>query len=141
MYEKEIQALNMAEEGLDKSLIQHQRTLYGKARIDELRQSRPGIPEDYLSYLAEVGAGGIRNELFTIFGEPMEVEEFFEEELHEFLDSDEMVLLFGCDASGNGLLFLTDEEWQVGIIYLDDLGEIVETEQDFRSFISEAILD
>lgn len=140
MYEKEIEALSDAEKDLDKTKIEYHRTLHSELQLQELRQRFHGIPEDYLTYLAEVGEGSIGDELYTVFGELMDAEDFFDEQLHEFLDFDESVLLFGCDFSGNGLIFLPDEDWMVGIIYHDDMGEVERTEKDFRSYISEVIL-
>lgn len=141
MYEQEIQALQIQEKDVDLTLVQHRRTLYTEKQIEELRQKFVGIPETYLAYLTEVGEGSFRDEYLTIFGELLELEDFFDEALHEFIDDSERMLLFGCDYAGNGLVFLVEEGWQVGILYQDDLGEVEWTDQDFKTYISEIILD
>lgn len=141
MFEKEIEALKILEKDLDKNLIQNQRKAYSKNQIEEIKEQFPNIPEEYLKYLSEVGEGSFRDEFCTVFGELIEVEDFFDESLHEYLDFEEEVLQFGCDFSGNALIFLVNENWQVGIIYHDDLGMVEKTELNFREFISERILE
>jgi hypothetical protein len=37
-------------------------------QLDKLRKQFPGIPEDYLDYLREVGAGSFRECQFTVYG-------------------------------------------------------------------------
>lgn len=67
------------------------------------------------------------------------MEDFFDEALQEYLDFEEEVLQFGCDFSGNAFVFLIDEEWEVGIVYHDDLGVIEKTGEKFKEFISKMI--
>lgn len=132
--------LKTAEEHLDKTLIQNVRKIYSKNEIENIEKQYLNIPEEYLIYLSQIGEGGFREEFCTVFGDLIEVEDFFDEDLHEYLDFEEEVLQFGCDFSGNALVFLIDEGWEVGILYHDDLGVIEKTGQKFKEFISKMIM-
>lgn len=140
MYEKEIEFLRTSEEHLDKTLVQNQRQIYTKDQIENIQKQFPNIPNEYLKYLSQIGEGSFLEELCTVFGDLIEVEDFFDETLHEYLDYEEEVLQFGCDFSGNALVFLIEKEWNVGVIYHDDLGIIEKTGQNFKEFISEKIM-
>lgn len=132
--------LKAAEEHLDKTLIQNVRKIYSKDEIENIQKQYSNIPEEYLIYLSQIGEGAFREEFCTVFGDLIEVEDFFDEALHEYLDLEEEVLQFGCDFSGNALVFLIDEGWEVGILYHDDLGVIEKTGQKFKEFISKMIM-
>lgn len=142
MYEKELAGLNEAEKTLDKSLVQNQRTRYSAEELAELRERYPGIPEEYLAYLQEVGEGSFRAQFCTIFGDPMQVTDYLDDALHEFLpeNADSELLQFGIDFAGNPLVFLLEDNWTVGTLYQEDLGEVEESGQSFREFISALIL-
>ena len=105
-------------------------------QVEELRKEFPQIPEEYLS---EIGAGSFGKEFCTIFGDLCEIEEFYDESLLEFLDFEERVLQFGCDPSGKALVFLIDEDWKVGEIWDDDLGNVERIEKTFYEYICEII--
>jgi hypothetical protein len=141
MYEKELAYLNESEKNLDKSLIQNRRTRYSAEEIKELLELYPGIPQEYLAYLQEVGEGSFRSEFCTIFGDPMLVTDFLDDSLHEFLpdDADTTLLQFGVDLDGNPLVFLLENNWTIGTLYHDDL-DVDESGQSFREFISALIL-
>ncbi|WPC39569.1 hypothetical protein [Clostridium sp. JS66] len=139
-YERELEALKYIDQ-LDAQLISHkeERELYSKKQIEELRKEYPQIPEEYLEYLSKIGAGSFGKEFCTIFGDLCEIEDFYDESLLEFLDFEERVLQFGCDPSGKALVFLIDENWEVGEIWDDDLGSIYRTGKTFYDYISEII--
>ncbi len=139
-YERELEALKYIDK-LDVQLISHkeEREVYSKNQVEELRKEYPQIPEEYLEYLSEIGAGSFGGEFCTIFGDLCEIEEFYDESLLEFLDFKERVLQFGCDPSGKALVFLIDENWEVGEIWDDDLGNIERIEKTFYEYICEAI--
>lgn len=140
MYKMEIEFLKTAEKHLDKTLIQNQRKLYTKDQIQDIQKQYPSIPDEYLIYLSQIGEGSFLEEFCTVFGDLIEVEDFFDEALHDYLDFEEEVLQFGCDFSGNAFVFLTEEEWEVGVLYHDDLGVIEKTGEKFREFISKKIM-
>nr|WP_275298950.1 hypothetical protein [Clostridium sp. YIM B02500] len=104
-----------------------------------MRKEYPQIPEDYLEYLSEIGAGSLGNEFCTIFGDLCELDEFYDESLLEFLNFEERVLQFGCDHSNKALVFLVDDNWKVGEIWDDDLGTIERTGKTFYEYICEII--
>lgn len=139
-YQKEIEFLKSIER-LDAplTLYQNKREMYSKKQIEELRKEYPKIPEEYLEYLSEIGAGSFREEFCTIFGELCEIEDFYDENLLEFLEFEERVLQFGCDPSGKALVFLIDENWEVGEIWDDDLSTIERTGKTFYDYICEVI--
>ncbi|WP_238899045.1 hypothetical protein [Clostridium sp. YIM B02500] len=135
-YEKELDALKYIDQ-----LISHkeERDLYSKKQVEEMRKEYPQIPEDYLEYLSEIGAGSLGNEFCTIFGDLCELDEFYDESLLEFLNFEERVLQFGCDHSNKALVFLVDDNWKVGEIWDDDLGTIERTGKTFYEYICEII--
>lgn len=49
------------------------------------------------------------------------------------------MLQFGCDPSGKALVFLIDENWEVGEIWDDDLSTIERTGKTFYDYICEVI--
>lgn len=139
-YERELEALKYMDK-LDAQLILHkeEREVYSKKQTEELQKEYPQIPEEYLGYLFEIGAGSFAKEFCTIFGDLCEIEEFYDESLLEFLDFEERVLQFGCDPSGKALVFLIDENWKVGEIWDDDLGNVERTGKTFYEYICEVI--
>ncbi|MGH4124404.1 MAG: hypothetical protein ACREV6_15885 [Clostridium sp.] len=139
-YEREIEFLKSIER-LDtpQTLFQNKREVYSKKQIEELQKEHPQIPEEYLEYLSEIGAGSFREEFCTIFGELYEIEDFYDESLLEFLEFEERILQFGCDPSGKALVFLIDENWEVGEIWDDDLSTIERMGKTFYHYICEAI--
>ncbi len=139
-YEKELEKLKYIDQ-LDVQMISHkeERELYSKKQVEELKREYPQIPEEYLEYLSEIGAGSFGNEFCTIWGDLCELDEFYDESLLEFLDFEERVLQFGCDPSGKALVFLIDENWKVGEIWDDDLGNVERTGKTFYEYICEII--
>ncbi|AWI05526.1 hypothetical protein [Clostridium drakei] len=139
-YERELEALKYIDQ-LDAEMNsrQEEREVYSKKQIEELRKEYPQIPEDYLEYLSEIGAGSFGKEFCTIFGDLCEIEDFYDESLLEFLDFEEKVLQFGCDPSGKALVFIIDENWEVGEIWDDDLGSVSRAEKTFYDYICEVI--
>ncbi len=139
-YEKELESLKHIEQ-LNIQLISHkeERELYSKKQVEEFRKEYPQIPDEYLEYLSEVGAGSFCGEFCTIFGDLCEIEDFYDESLLEFLNFEERVLQFGCDPSGKALVFLIDDNWRVGEIWDDDLGNVDKTGKTFYEYICEVI--
>lgn len=139
-YERELESLKYIDK-LDAQLILHkeERELYSKKQTEELRKEYPQIPEEYLEYLLEIGAGSFAKGFCTIFGDLCEIEEFYDDSLLEFLDFEERVLQFGCDPSGKALVFLIDENWKIGGIWDDDLGNVERTGKTFYEYICELI--
>ncbi|NMM62445.1 hypothetical protein HBE96_07025 [Clostridium sp. P21] len=139
-YERELEALKYIDQ-LDAQLISHkeERELYSKKQIEELQKEYSQVPKEYLEYLSEIGAGSFGKEFCTIFGDLCEIEDFYDESLLEFLNFEERVLQFGCDPSDKALVFLIDENWEVGEIWDDDLGSIYRTGKTFYDYISEIV--
>nr|WP_243186859.1 SMI1/KNR4 family protein [Clostridium muellerianum] len=113
--------------------------MYSKKQIEELQKEYSQVPKEYLEYLSEIGAGSFGKEFCTIFGDLCEIEDFYDESLLEFLNFEERVLQFGCDPSDKALVFLIDENWEVGEIWDDDLGSIYRTGKTFYDYISEIV--
>jgi hypothetical protein len=57
MYEEEVAFLAAVEDRADET---NGRRLLDAAAVERLRQEFPGIPEDYLAYLGEIGVGTVR---------------------------------------------------------------------------------
>ncbi len=67
MYEEEIQFLKNIEDPSDSN---NQRDLLTDAECKELQSKYPGIPNEYTSYLMEVGYGSVREDQYMIYGYP-----------------------------------------------------------------------
>ncbi len=96
--------------------------------VGRLRDRYPGIPEDYLDYLAEVGDGG--NE-YAVYNGLVGPEDIFGSRADAF---GKRLLCFGDNFMGDVGAFLPDEGWAVVELVHEDMS-ICPTEQSFAQFI------
>src|ERR1043166_3338798 len=101
MYEEEIAFLEAVEDPAEQT-NRHRRPL-DPAAVARIRQTFPGIPEDYLAYLGEIGPGSARECRYMIYEAPRWCDEFSWFESHG-----RKLLVFGDSFSGD--LFALDAE-------------------------------
>jgi hypothetical protein len=115
----------------------NRRTTLTAAEIGELRTAYPGIPDDYLDYLTEVGWGSFRECQYMVYGGPIDPDEIFGAQAVAVFGK--RILCFGDNFSGDPGAFLPDEDWKVVEIWHDSL-DIHQTNKNFGAFIREQML-
>jgi hypothetical protein len=85
------------------------RDRFTSKQLAKLRREYPGVPEEYLDYLCEVGAGAFRECQFTVYG-------FLglPSEICGLPDPSERFLGFGDNFAEWMSGFLPDERWTIG---------------------------
>lgn len=115
----------------------NQRTTFTADELQAIRTKYPGVPDDYLDYLAEVGQGAFRECQYAVYGGFTRPDEVFDAESAASLGK--RVLCFGDNFSGDLGGFLPDEDWKVVEIWHDSM-TIYETNQSFEAFIRQQML-
>ena len=113
------------------------RNKYDPKRIQEVVHEYAGIPQDYVAYLAEVGAGAFRECQYVVYDGFIDPDEIFDAETAATFGK--RVLCFGDNFSGDPAGFLPDEDWNVVELWHDSL-ESFEPNQTFGEFIREKML-
>jgi hypothetical protein len=131
-YDKEIEFLTRVESHEDKK----QRTVVSASELQQLALEHPGIPLDYLDYLAQVGAGSFRNCQYTVYGEFFEADEILGPEATRF---GREILCFGDNFSGDPAGFMPSKNWAVVELWHDDL-TLDFTKKTFHEFIRDRML-
>lgn len=130
MYEEEIQFLRVVEDPHD---ITNQRQPLNEQAIERLRRSFPGISEEYLAYLREIGAGSVKECQYEIY------EPDFDDATPLFLVGN--LLFIGHDFIGNS--FALDADSDFCVVELDHEGGgkgIYPMGGSFRAFIRDQML-
>ena len=130
MYEEELAFLVAVEDPTEQSNW-HRRPL-DPAAVERIRQTFPGIPEDYLAYLREVGPGSVRECQYAIYEGPDWCDE---EPLFSWFESNgRKLLVVGDNFSGD--LFAFDTEQNYGVVELlhEDM-EVWPFRGGFKEFI------
>jgi len=81
-------------------------TPISKEEASELRQQHPGLPEDYIEFLEQVGYGSVGPNRFSIYEAPGEPSDIFDEETASACGP---VILIGDDFQGYILAFRTTD--------------------------------
>lgn len=114
----------------------HRLKRFNQDEINQLRQKYIGIPNDFLDYLAQVGAGSLNRCRYMIYGDLLKPSDIFNlEDVEEFENQN---LLFGDDFAGNPAGFLVSEHWRVAEILHEDL-TVSEIDLTFSQFIRQII--
>jgi hypothetical protein len=108
-----------------------------KAR--NLRREYPGVPDDFIAYLSEVGAGNFRECQFKVYGSLGTPDEILGEGVLPRKDASVRVLCFGDNFSGDLSGFLPDESWAVVELWHDD-GSLYRVKKSFGEYIRERML-
>lgn len=102
------------------------------AAILEEMAALVGIPQDYLSFLEEVGYGSVRDGYFMLYGGLIEAEELYNAEENPALHQ---VLLLGDNFSGDAVGFLTTGGWSIVEVWHEDLSIMPREEKTFAEFV------
>lgn len=110
----------------------NKRTMLRSFETDAIRDEHPGIPEEYLAYLKEIGWGPFRECQYMVYGGLMDPEDIFDKET--IAQFGKRVLLFGDNFSGDPAGFLPDESWKVVELWHDSIN-VYDPKQSFGTFI------
>jgi hypothetical protein len=108
-------------------------------QVDKLRRQFPGVPEDFLAYLREVGAGAFRECQFTVYGFLGTPDEILGEGVLYRRDPSIRVLCFGDNFSGDMSGFLPEKRWVISEVWHDD-GTLYRVKKPFDKYIRERML-
>lgn len=102
--------------------------------VAEIKARCPGIPQDYLDFLREVGSGEVGESDFMIYEGPVAPEDVFGRD-----DGLSHLLLLGDDFQGYCVAFDPTREWVV--VEIDPTNRSVEvTASSFSSYVRNDIL-
>jgi hypothetical protein len=104
--------------------------------LAKLRATFPGVPEDYLAYLREVGAGSFRECQYAVYSGFEPPDYFFGDRADRL---NQPILCFGDNYSGDPAGFVPGQEWRVVEIWHHDLS-VHDTGLSFREFIRKQML-
>ncbi|WP_299005965.1 SMI1/KNR4 family protein [uncultured Shewanella sp.] len=97
----------------------------------------PDIPQDYISFLTELGFGGLAQDSYMIYSGLMASDEIYDKESAEELKN---ILFFGDDFMGYCSGFDTENEWR--IVEVDPIDKSYEvTHSSFSEFIQDLLED
>lgn len=134
-YQEEISFLEMVEDKEEAEM--NSREKWADAQIKELVEQCPGIPQDYLDYLKEIGTGSFRECQFGVHGALETIEDLTGYDLYDL--EDKRFLVFGDNYSGDFSGFLIEEEWKVAEFWHDS-EELQICGQTFHQYIREQML-
>jgi hypothetical protein len=115
------------------------RTKFSAAQISKLRRQFPGVPDDFLDYLREVGAGNFRECQFKVYGSLGTPDEILGKGVFDWLDPEIRVLCFGDNFGGDMSGFLPDRKWAVVELWHDS-GTVYRLRKSFGKYIREQML-
>ena len=99
MYEQEVEFLSSVEDEVD---VSNQRDLFSKSECLKLKEKFPNIPDEYLAYLQEIGAGTAREQQYDIYADPALNNEDERFSWYQPIDfKDKVYLVIWDDFSGN----------------------------------------
>lgn len=105
-----------------------------QSEIDQIAKAWPGIPDDYLVFLRERGAGGMEEGFHFVFlRAPLDAErDVFKDDLVTRNGAKGPICVFGHDQSGLTFGFDAGDEWR--ILEIDEYRELVPLDLSFRQF-------
>jgi predicted DNA-binding WGR domain protein len=108
-------------------------------QVEKLRRQFPGVPEDFLAYLLQVGEGAFRECQFAVRGDLVTPDELFGEGVFFRQDPTTRVLCFGDNFSGDMSGFLPEKRWSIVELWHDD-GTLYPVKKPFGKYIREEML-
>ena len=134
MYEREIAFLAKVEDPADQT---NRRKPLDPAAVEGIRRKFPGLPEEYLAYLLEVGPGSVRECQYMIYEAPVWCNE---EPLFSWVEApDRKLLVIGDNFSGDLFVLDADQNYQVAEFDHETI-EAVPRDAGFTEFIREKML-
>lgn len=106
---------------------------------DKMKRQFPGVPEDFLAYLREVGAGAFRECQYTVYGFLGTPDESLGAGVLYRQDPSIAVLCFGDNFSGDLSGFLPEARWAVVELWHDD-GTLYRVKKAFGKYIRDQML-
>ena len=122
---------------LDEHSRKSKRTILPTAEVEKLRKTYPGIPDDFVDYLSEIGWGSFLECRYMVYDGFVDLESIFDAKTAATFSK--RVVCFGDNFSGDLGGFLPDESWKVIEIWHDSM-EIYDPGQSFEEFIRDLIL-
>ena len=130
-------AARLAEAEAKGERFESNRDLVNPDSAAEIRAKFPGIPEDYLAYLQQIGAGSFLSCSYAIYSSPIRPEDVFGSRDPSWPDD---LLVFGDNFSGDLGVFEPSSGWAVGELW-HEYRTIVRSEKSFFEFIETLIYD
>jgi hypothetical protein len=115
------------------------RDRFSQSQVDEMVAEHGNVPEDFLAYLREVGAGNFRECQFKVYSFLGTPDEILGEGVLLLDDPSLHILCFGDNFSGDLSGFLPDENWAVVELWHDS-GTIYRVNKSFAQYIREMML-
>src|SRR5687768_15396663 len=117
----------------------NRRTRISDAEAATIRQRFPGVPDDFVAYLREVGRGNLRECQFKVYGCLGTPDDILGEGVFDWIEPGTRVLCFGDNYQGDLSGFLPDDGWAVVELW-HDAGELYRTDQTFGQYIRDRML-
>ena len=111
----------------------NERTVFSSNELMELVKNYPGIPNDYVEFLAKIGCGSFREGTYVVYSGLVAVNEIL-----PGFESDYKILCFGDDLRGDPAGFIPSQDWKVVEIFHEDYDVHCE-DQTFSEFIAERL--
>lgn len=134
MYENELRFLESHEDLEDET--NGQRSVFSVEEMDKLLREYPSLPEEYIAYLIEVGAGPFRECQYEVFDAPCYFEELYEV---GFEFEPKRYIAFGHNFSGDTSVFDAKQGFEV-LDFWHDSFEFYAKNMSFKAFIKEKML-
>lgn len=135
MYEEEIKFLNRVENNNKAPMDERRKWI--TEEVSQIKKRFPDIPNDYITYLQEIGTGSFRECQFGVHGLLETIDEIVGEGLYDIKDN--LFLIFGHNYSGDFSGFIADKGWKVAELW-HETGELYVTDQTFQQYIREQML-
>ena len=103
-------------------------------QAQELKTKFPGVPDAFVAYLCEVGAGAFRECQFTVYGFLGTPDDILGKGVLRRKDASIPVWCFGDNFSGDLSGFLPEEDWAVVELWHDD-GTLWRVKKSFGEYI------
>ncbi|GAA3752057.1 MULTISPECIES: SMI1/KNR4 family protein [Flavobacterium] len=128
---------NLEIEFLKKVEDNNNRTALTVNQIEDLLSEFPKLPEDYITYLQEVGSGSFRNCQFNIASSLFNLEDLGLENHYELKSN---IWFFGDNFSGDFSGFDFDRNDGKIVEFWHESGELYYTNKSFQTYIREQML-
>ena len=134
IYSEEIQFLKRVEESGNS---QNERRILSRSEIDTIQENFKTVSEEYLCYLAEIGAGSFRECQFIEYENLIDIKSIG---LDEYFDVPQNIRFFGDNFSGDLSGFILNKNDGIVLELWHDSGELYQIDLLFKDYIREQML-